>query len=56
MKISQALGILQKMQQQNHIDPDLFRLFVSSRVWEKYARIYLRPDQLDITDASAYLT
>ncbi|HCT40466.1 MAG TPA: phosphohydrolase [Moraxellaceae bacterium] len=55
MKISQALGILQKMQQQNHIDPDLFRLFVSSRVWEKYARIYLRPDQLDITDASAYL-
>lgn len=55
MKISQALGILQNMKRQSHIDPDLFELFVKSRVWEKYARIYLRPEQLDITDASAYL-
>ncbi len=56
MKISQALGILQKMSQQDHVDPDLFDLFVRSRVWEKYARIYLRPEQLDITDASSYLS
>lgn len=55
MKISQALGILQNMKRQNHIDPDLFDLFVISRVWEKYARIYLRPEQLDITDATTYL-
>ena len=55
MKISQALGILQNMKRQNHIDPDLFDLFVMSRVWEKYARIYLRPEQLDITDAATYL-
>lgn len=55
MKISQALGILHNMKRQSHIDPDLFELFVRSRVWEKYARIYLRPEQLDITDASAYL-
>jgi len=55
MKISQALGILQRMSQQSHIDPDLYELFLRSRVWEKYARIFLRPEQLDITDASAYL-
>jgi HD-GYP domain-containing protein (c-di-GMP phosphodiesterase class II) len=55
MKISQALGILQNMRRQNHIDPDLFELFVTTRVWEQYARIYLRPEQLDITDASIYL-
>lgn len=55
MKISQALGILQNMKRQSHIDPDLFELFVKSRVWEKYARIYLRPEQLDITDATTYL-
>lgn len=55
MKISQSLSILQKMKQQNHIDPDLYELFVKSRVWERYARIHLRPEQLDVTDASAYL-
>lgn len=54
MKISQSLSILQRMRQQNHIDPDLFALFLESRVWEKYARIYLRPEQLDITDPSPY--
>lgn len=55
MKISQSLSILQKMRDQNHIDPDLYELFVKSRVWEKYARSHLRPEQLDITDPSAYL-
>lgn len=54
MKISQALSILQKMRQQNHIDPDLFDLFLQSRVWEKYARIYLRPDQLDVSNPAPY--
>ena len=55
MKISQALGILKKMRQDNHIDPDLFELFVRSRVWEKYARSSLLPDQLDVEDASAFI-
>lgn len=56
MKISQSLSILQKMRQQNHIDPDLFELFLESRVWEKYARIYLRPEQLDVTDPAPYFS
>jgi HD-GYP domain-containing protein (c-di-GMP phosphodiesterase class II) len=55
MKISQSLSILQKMKQQNHIDPDLYELFVKSRVWEKYARVHLKPEQLDIEDATPYL-
>ncbi|MES2919801.1 MAG: HD domain-containing phosphohydrolase [Pseudomonadota bacterium] len=55
MKISQSLSILQKMKQQNHIDPDLYDLFVTSRVWEKYARVHLRPEQLDVTDPASYL-
>lgn len=55
MKISQSLSILQRMKQQNHIDPDLYELFLKSRVWEKYARNYLRPEQLDVTDPAPYL-
>ena len=55
MKISQALSILKKMRQDNHIDPDLFELFVRSRVWEKYAHSSLLPEQLDVDDASAFI-
>jgi HD-GYP domain-containing protein (c-di-GMP phosphodiesterase class II) len=55
MKISQALSILQKMRQNDHIDPDLYELFVRHRVWEKYARKTLDPEQLDVEDPSPYL-
>ena len=55
MKISMALGILKRMKQDKHIDPDLFDLFIRSRVWEKYAKDALLPDQLDIEDASEFL-
>ena len=54
MKISQALSIMQKMRDGNHIDPDLYELFVRSRVWEQYAKQVLDPVQLDIQDATAY--
>ncbi|MCK5875851.1 MAG: GAF domain-containing protein [Alcanivoracaceae bacterium] len=54
MKISQALSIMQKMRDGNHIDPDLYELFVRSRVWEQYAKQVLDPSQLDIQDAAAY--
>ena len=55
MKISMALGILKKMRNDNHIDPDLYELFVRSRVWEKYANDALLPEQLDIHDAQEFL-
>lgn len=54
MKISQALSIMQKMRDNNHIDPDLYELFVRSRVWEKYAKQVLDPTQLDVHDPSVY--
>lgn len=56
MKISQALSIMKRMRDDEHIDPDLYALFVQARVWEQYAKSApLKPEQLDITDASAYL-
>ena len=55
MKISQALSILKGMRKNNHIDPDLFELFVEKRVWESYAKQVLDPEQLDVVDASEYL-
>lgn len=55
MKISMALGILKRMKQDQHVDPDLFDLFVRARVWEKYAKDALLPEQLDIEDATSFL-
>ena len=48
MKISQSLEIMQRMKENNHIDGDLYNLFVNARVWEKYAKQELLPEQLDI--------
>lgn len=56
MKISQALSIMKRMRDDNHIDPDLYRLFVEARVWQRYAEAApLKPEQLDVTDVAAFL-
>ena len=54
MKLSQALGILQRMVAQNHIDPELYQVFLEQRVWERYARAHLRAEQLDVSDPAPY--
>jgi HD-GYP domain-containing protein (c-di-GMP phosphodiesterase class II) len=54
MKLSQALGILQRMVAQNHIDPELYQVFLEQRVWERYARAHLRAEQLDVSDPVSY--
>lgn len=55
MKISLSLTILKRMVEDEHLDPDLFNLFVRKRVWERYAQAALAPEQLDVDDASEYL-
>lgn len=54
MKLSQALSIMKNMRDNNHIDPDLYDLFLRHRVWETYARQELSAEQLDVSDASGY--
>ncbi len=53
MKLSQAVGILKKMCDQNHIDHDLYRLFIESGVYKKYAEKELNPEQVDVIEAEA---
>ena len=48
MPLSVALDILEKMKEDQHIDPDLFELFVNNGVYIEYAKEYLKPEQLDI--------
>jgi HD-GYP domain-containing protein (c-di-GMP phosphodiesterase class II) len=48
--LTECLQILGKMKLNNHIDPDLFDLFVSEKVYMRYANEYLDPDQIDEVD------
>ncbi len=48
--LTECLQILGKMKESNHIDPDLFDLFVSEKVYLHYAHEYLDPDQIDAVD------
>ena len=47
MKLSQAMGIMQRFKNNGHIDPDLFDVFVAEKVYLKYAQQFLDPWQID---------
>jgi HD-GYP domain-containing protein (c-di-GMP phosphodiesterase class II) len=48
--LSESLSILGKMAAEGHVDKDLFRLFVKEKVYLKYAKAFLKPEQLDEVD------
>ncbi len=50
--ISESLYILGKMKEENHIDPDLFELFIREKIYMKYAELFLEPEQIDEVDES----
>ena len=50
MKLSQALSILGKMKQDNHVDSQLFDVFIDQGVYLKFAEEYLNPEQIDDVD------
>ena len=52
--LSESLRIMQKMKADQHIDPDLYELFIDSGVWRVYAQRFLQPAQIDVTDATPY--
>ena len=53
--VSQALQIMASMAGRKHLDPELFELFISSGVFNKYAKQYLSPSQQDTPDISALI-
>jgi len=50
--LSETLEILGKMKEDNHIDPDIFDLFVREKVYMQYAKMFLEPSQIDHVDES----
>ena len=54
-KLSESIRIMSFMVKDQHLDPELFRLFLESGVYQDYADKYLLPAQVDEVDIAAYL-
>jgi HD-GYP domain-containing protein (c-di-GMP phosphodiesterase class II) len=51
--LTESLQILGTFKVNGHIDPDLFDIFVSKKVYLRYAEQFLDPDQIDEVDEAA---
>jgi HD-GYP domain-containing protein (c-di-GMP phosphodiesterase class II) len=54
-KLSESLKIMSFMTRDQHLDEDLFDLFIREKVYLKYAVKFMKPDQIDIVDEAALL-
>jgi hypothetical protein len=55
-KLSEAIQIMSFMKKDQHIDADLFELFLRSGIYLQYAKNYLNPNQIDDVDINKYLS
>ena len=53
--LSETLRIMNSMSKGNHIDPDLFRLFLDHGLHMKYAKEHMNKEQIDDVDLSEIL-
>jgi len=53
--ISVALNILHKMVLNEHVDVEIFELFLTSGVYLSYAKRFLPEEQIDAVDIKQYL-
>ncbi len=53
--LSESIRILGYMVKDNHVDADLFKLFLTSGAYLEYGKKFLTPDQLDEVDISQYI-
>jgi len=53
--LSDAIQIMARMKKEQHIDPELFDLFLESGVYREYAERYMDKRHIDAVDVSAYI-
>lgn len=54
-KLSEVLHIMQHMKNTGHIDPDLYKVFITNKVYQDYAEQYISPIQIDEINPDDYL-
>jgi len=52
--LSQSIKILSFMVKDQHLDSDIFKLFLTSGLYKKYAKEHLKPEQIDEVDIFSY--
>ena len=55
-KLSDAMRIMGYMKNEYEIDVDLFEIFVKEGVYKKYAKKFVKKDQVDIVDEASVLS
>lgn len=53
--LSESLRLMADMAHRDHLDPELFEVFIRERLYLQYAERYLRPEQIDYIDEDDYL-
>ncbi|NRA59955.1 MAG: transporter substrate-binding domain-containing protein [Psychrobium sp.] len=53
--LSESLTIMRVMVKKQHIDGDIFTLFLESGVYLEYAKKFLQPEQIDAIDIDKYI-
>lgn len=53
--LSESIAIMMRMAREQHIDAELFHLFLSTGVYRRYAEQFLQPEQIDEVDVAACL-
>ena len=53
--LNESLAIMTHMAKTGHIDPDIYNLFLESKVWLHYAEQHLRQNQIDKIDFKNFL-
>ena len=53
--LSEAIKIMSFMEKDEHIDTELFELFLTSGTYMEYAKRYLKPEQIDEVDVHSYI-
>jgi len=54
-KLSEAIQIMARMKKEQHIDPELFDLFLESGVYRDYAERYMEKPYIDAIDVKAFV-
>lgn len=54
-RLSEALAIMARMRREQHVDAELFELFLTSGVYRRYAERHLQPEQIDDVDIASLL-
>ena len=54
-KLSEAMQIIGQFKKNNHLDPNIVDFFVTSRIYRKFAEMFLDQSQIDEVDEAAIL-